>query len=123
MFYVVTSELNLNSTLQPKLIENRVKQMLANSGYPVTENRSAADFILEINSSTKINKNDGRMHYTDLSGIIKILDKQQQVRYVKNIDPITGVQLNYTEAGVNAYQKLADYLERSFMQNLNNAIK
>jgi hypothetical protein len=63
------------------------------------------------------------MYYTDLSGVIKILDKQQQLRYVKNIDPITGVQLNYSEAGINAYQKLADYLERSFMQNLNIAIK
>lgn len=123
VFYVVTSEINLNSALQPKIIENRVKQLLANSGYPVTENKSAADFILEISSSTKTSKSDGRMYYTDLSGTVKIFDKQQQLRYVKNLDPITGVQLNYSDAGVNAYQKLAEYLERSFMQNLDNAIK
>ncbi len=123
VFYVVTFEQNLDRTLQPKIIQNRVMQLLANSGYPVTENKSAADFILEINSSTKTNKTDGRMYYTDLSGVIKILDNKQHLRYVKNIDPIMGVQLNYTEAGIDAYTKLADYLERNFMQNLKNAIK
>lgn len=123
VFYVITSETNLNRNLQPKIIENRLKQLLATNDYPVTENKSGADFILEISSLTKTNRNEGKMFYTELSGTIKIFDKQQQLRYVKNLDPISGVQLNYTDAGVNAYQKLADYLDRNFMQHLNQAIK
>lgn len=121
--YIESIEKNLGADLSVKPVENKVKQLLARSKYQLVENKEAADFYLEFDLNTSKLKQEGKMHYALLNGSIKLYNNENHVVFLKPVENIQGVQLNYDKAGLDAYEKFANTLETTFINRLKQSIK
>ena len=122
VFYIKTTEKNFGKEMNPKILKRKMEQLLANNNYPVVFNQEKADFIIELNTDTKKSKKEGRMRYSTLSGEIKVIDSKNQLVLMRPIEKVSGVQLNYVDAGFDAYNNLSDYLNRIFLPKLKEAL-
>ncbi|MCK9208853.1 MAG: hypothetical protein M0P66_17215, partial [Salinivirgaceae bacterium] len=101
----------------------KLKNMLAQQGFPVVLNMEQADYRLELQANTVESKKEGRMHYAELQGEVKIFNAQEQLVFIKPFENIRGTQLGYQEAGLDAYQNLSDYLSKNFMAKLKELVQ
>ncbi len=123
VFYIETIEKNLDEPGKQNLTLLKIKQILANNGFPVLNEKMKADYVIVLNANTSTFKTEGKMHYVKLNGTLQIFNNQKKLLFVEPFNEITGVQLNDMDAGLDAYNQLGDYLNRNFMTKLNEAIK
>lgn len=121
-FFVETNELNFSKELNPKVLKKKMEQLLTNNDYPVVYKKENANYIIEVNTNTAKQKKEGRMFYATLSGEIKVFNADLQLLFLRPIDDVEGVQLNYNEAGFDAYNNLSNYLTRNFLPKLKEAL-
>jgi len=122
-FFIETNEKNMGAEINPKVLRKKMEQLLANNEYPVVYKKENADYILELTTDTQKANKQGRMHYAQLKGEIEIFNTDMQLIYVRPIEEVSGVQLNYNDAGLDAYSNLADYLNRNFLQKLKEVLE
>jgi len=122
-FFVYTNEKNLGKELISKIAEPKLKQLLAQSNLPLVMQKEQADFVMELNSNTTESTKNERIHYAQLKAEVKVFNAQGQMVFIKPIDDIRGAQLNYMDAGLDAYQSLSDYLSKNLMTKLNELVK
>lgn len=122
IFYIETTERNFGKDMNPKVLKRKMEQLLTNNSFPVVFNREKADFIIEVNTNTSKSKKEGRMHYAILTGEVKVIDANGQLILMKPIENVKGVQLNYNDAGFDAYNNLTNYLNRTFLPKLKETL-
>ncbi len=121
-FFVTSSEKNFNNDILPKRIEQKINQLLSNNDYVVVFNEDNADYKIYISLYTDKDKREGRMFYTTLKGDVKILNNKNQMILLSPVDDIQGIQLNYIDAGMDAYNNLIEKLDRTFIVKLKQAM-
>ncbi len=122
-FFIYTHEKNLGKDLELKIAEPKLKQLLAQANFPLVMQKEQADFILELNSNTTESTKNERIHYAQMKGEVKVFDTQGQLVFMKPIEGIQGAQLNYKDAGLDAYQDLTEYLSKNLMAKLKELVK
>lgn len=122
-FFVSTIEKNLDNLLPDVPISLKIKQLLANNGFPVVADVKDADYRIELEYNTNPEKIEGQMYYVVLSGNIKVMNDQNQLILLKPIEGIKGVRLNNKDAGFAAIDNLADYMNRNLLIKLKQVIK
>lgn len=122
VFYIETTEKNFGKEMNPKVLKRKMEQLLANNDFPVVFVKEKADFTIEVNTNTAKSKKEGRMHYATLSGEVKVIDSSGKLILMRPIEKVTGVQLNYNDAGFDAYNNLSGYLNRTFLPKLKDAL-
>jgi hypothetical protein len=122
-FFVITNEKNLDKNLEPKIMDAKLKNMLAQQGFPVVLKMELADYRLELQANTSELKKEGRIHYAGLQGEVKVFNAQEQLVFIKSFENIRGTQLGYPEAGLDAYQNLSDYLSKNLTPKLKELVQ
>lgn len=122
-FFVQVNEQNLDKELTPKIIEPKLEQLLSANKIPVSADKSQADYIMQVEINTQPDGVNGKFHYAKVEGAIKVYSHQEQLVLLQPIENIQGVQLNFEQAGIDGYQKLANYLERNLIHKLNEVVK
>jgi len=122
-FYIVTNEKNLGLDMSYKIAEPKLKLLFEQLSFPVVMKREQADFIIELNINTFESTKNERICYSQLKGEMNFFNSQGQLVYMKPLENIQGAQLNYKDAGLDAYQNLSEYLSKNLMTKLNELIK
>lgn len=122
-FFIETHEKNLGKNLNPLVLKRKMVQLFLDNGYTVVYKKANANYIIEVYTNTKKLKKDGRKRYSVLFGKIRVLNSYEQLIFEKPIEGITGSQLNYIDAGLDAYNNLSIYMNRNFLPNLKDEIK
>jgi hypothetical protein len=78
---------------------------------------------MELNSNTTESTKNERIHYAQMKVEVKVFDTQGQLVFMKPIEGIQGAQLNYKDAGLDAYQDLTEYLSKNLMAKLKELVK
>lgn len=122
-FYVSTTEKNLDKELDVKKVEPKLMQWVASQNIPVVNEKDKADFVVEATFNTMPKKVEGKMFYCHLNGEIKVYNQKKELVYIKPVENIQGVQLNYNEAGIDAYKNLTDAMAKNLLYQLKEIIK
>lgn len=122
-FFVISNEFNLDAELKPKVIEKKMQQLLTNNDYPIVYDKEKANYIIELNTNTTKSSKEGRMCTSELVGDIKVFNSSKQLILHRDIANVKGVQLNYSDAGIDAYSNLTKYLNRNFLPKLKEAVR
>lgn len=122
-FYIETDEKNLGKQLNPRVLKMKMEQLMADNGLSVVYRIENANYIIRVFTNTAKQKKENNMCYSILTGEIKIYDTLDRLVLVHKIKDISGKNLNYTKAGFDAYNNLAEYMNTVFIPSLKNALK
>ncbi|MFY7918499.1 MAG: hypothetical protein ACOVOF_04195, partial [Chryseotalea sp.] len=104
-------------------ITNKLKNLLANSGFEFTSNLKQADLVLDVNADTEKGSVNGSIHITYLTGLIKVaLAKEDKVIYSTTLDRIKGYGLDFERSSQDAYNRSLETLEKERFSELLNTI-
>lgn len=121
--YLKMDEKSLGSNKNNFQITNKLKNLLANSGFEFTSNLKQADLVLDINADTERGSVNGSIHITYLTGLIKVaLAKEDKVIYSTTLDRIKGYGLDFERSSQDAYNRSLETLEKERFSELLNTI-
>lgn len=121
--YLQSDERSLGNSKSNYQISNRLKNLLSNSGFEFSEDRSKADLFLEIKSDSEKGSVNGSIHITYLTSEIKVYAaKEGKVIYATSLDRIKGYGLDYDRSSQDAYNRGLETLEKEKFNELLNTV-
>jgi hypothetical protein len=121
--YLKMDEKSLGSNKNNFQITNKLKNLLANSGFEFTSNLKQADLVLDVNADTEKGSVNGSIHITYLTGVIKVaLAKEDKVIYSTTLDRVKGYGLDFERSSQDAYNRSLETLEKERFNELLNTI-
>jgi hypothetical protein len=121
--YLKMDEKSLGNNKNNFQITNKLKNLLANSGFEFTSNLKQADLVLDVNADTEKGSVNGSIHITYLTGLIKVaLAKEDKVIYSTTLDRIKGYGLDFERSSQDAYNRSLETLEKERFSELLNTI-
>lgn len=111
VFLSSTERINNKNKGTSYLLE-ALKASFVKEGAEITINKRNADFIVEVDANTIDGNASGRFYSSTLNGTLKIYSSTGTLVYSKQMEETKGVQLNYDDAAVDAYQKAAKEISR-----------
>ncbi|MFZ6052840.1 LPP20 family lipoprotein [Halocola ammonii] len=107
-----TSEKQYDSPGSEKLLANALQNSLSKEGLRFTNERSAADYIFEVDANTTKGGESQGFHvaYLNMTVTVKKASTGEEV-YRKGMNQIKGLQLNFDAASTEAYKKGAKIIE------------
>jgi hypothetical protein len=104
-------------------ISNRLKNLLANSGFEFTNNREEADLWFDVLADSEKGSISGSIYVTYLTGVIKVTAvREGKEIYATTLDRVKGYGLDYDKSSQDAYNKALDVLEKERMGELLNNV-
>ncbi|MFN5794434.1 MAG: LPP20 family lipoprotein [Bacteroidota bacterium] len=107
VFFIRSTEKNLNNNLPISIIEPAIKDYLKLNGFVFTSDIKKANYTIEIDSNTRSGGEAYGLFVAFLDANIVLLEnlKNEQI-YTKQFTSIKGVKQDYVSAGNEAYRKL-----------------
>lgn len=118
VFYISSSETNLDAKMSPSTLAESLKRKIIEAGYATSEKESDADYRINIIASTQNKGESGSYKQTSLTGRISVKDKSNIEIYTKQLDNITGTHFDYQSAGVEAYKEAAKKVENTIAREI-----
>ena len=104
-------------------ISNRLKNLLANSGFEFTTKRDEADLWFDVMADSEKGSISGSIYVTYLTGVIKVTAlREGKEIYATTLDRVKGYGLDYDKSSQDAYNKALDVLEKERMAELLNNV-
>jgi hypothetical protein len=104
-------------------ISNKLKNLLVNHGFELTESRSAADLWFDVKSDAEKGSITGSIYVTYLTSVIKVKAiKEGKEIYETTLDRVKGYGLDYDKSSTDAYNKAVETLEREKINELLNTV-
>lgn len=122
IFYITSSEINIETKLNPAPISESLKHKILEGGYTTTDKEVNADYIITINASTKSKGEAGNYKQSLLNATISVKDKTGAEVYTKQIDNIIGAHFDYQQAGTEAYKEVVKKVENSISREIIDTI-
>ena len=120
--YISSREQNMNQSITTSPLRQAAIEQLQQNGYQITNNPSEADFIIHIMSNTEsVGQNNG-FYTCKLNGTFEIRTVGGKSIMNKSLRTTQGTQLNYFNAGMNAYTEAASQLKNRIVLELETAI-
>lgn len=117
--YITMDEKSFGSNKNNPQISNRLKNLLANSGFEFTTNKKEADLWVDVLCDSEKGSISGSIYITYLSGTIKVSTvREGKEIYTTGFDRIKGYGLDYDKSSQDAYNKGLDVLEKERLQEL-----
>lgn len=117
--YLTSEERSLGQSRNNNQISNRLKNLLANSGFEFTGNKSDADLMFEVSSDSERGSISGSIYITYLTGVIKVTAiREGKEIYATTLDRVKGYGLDYDKSSQDAYNKALELLEKERMHEL-----
>lgn len=118
IFYLSSTETNLDNKLTPAPIEESLKRKILEGGYSTTDKEDEADYRINITAST-INKGEaGNYKQSALNATISVKDKSGAAIYTKHLENIVGAHFDYTQAGSEAYKEAVKKIENTVSREI-----
>jgi hypothetical protein len=122
LIYIKSSELNFDDTLSSNVLANTFKKEFLESSFSVTNNMDNADYLLDLSANTNKISSSGGFYSASLNANIKFYDNQLNLLYTYQINNLKGVQLDYSKAGKDAYQKASEQIEKLIFRQLRRKV-
>lgn len=104
-------------------ISNRLKNLLANSGFEFTNNREEADLWFDVLADSERGSVSGSIYVTYLTGVIKVTAlREGKEIYATTLDRVKGYGLDYDKSSQDAYNKALEMLEKERLSELLNNV-
>lgn len=117
--YMTTDEKSLGVNKNSPQISNKLKNLLANSGFEFTNNKKEADLWFDVLCDSEKGSISGSIYITYLTGTIKVTAvKEGKEIYAAAFDRIKGYGLDYDKSSQDAYNKGLDVLEKEHLKEL-----
>jgi len=121
--YMTADEKSFGQDKHNFQISNRLKNLLANSGFEFTNNREAADLWFDVLANSEKGSISGSIYITYLTGVIKVTAlREGKEIYATTLDRIKGYGLDYDKSSQDAYNKALEMLEKERMSELLNNV-
>lgn len=121
--YMTADEKSLGVNKNNFQISNRLKNLLANSGFEFTNNREEADLWFDVLADSEKGSISGSIYITYLTGVIKVTAvREGKEIYATTLDRVKGYGLDYDKSSQDAYSKALDVLEKERMGELLNNV-
>jgi uncharacterized protein YggU (UPF0235/DUF167 family) len=121
--YLTSNEQSLGLDKNNDQISNKLKNLLSNSGFEFSDNKSKADLWLDVKSDSEKGSVNGSIHITYLTGIIKVATaKEGKVIYATTLDRIKGYGLDFDRSSQDAYNRGLETLEKERFSELLNTV-
>jgi hypothetical protein len=117
--YLTSEERSLGQSRNNTQITNRLKNLLANSGFEFTGNKSDADLMFEVSADSERGSISGSIYITYLTGVIKVTAvREGKEIYATTLDRVKGYGLDYDKSSQDAYNKALELLEKERMNEI-----
>lgn len=117
--YMTSEERSLNVNKNSSQISNKLKNLLANSGFEFTHAKKEADLWFDVLCDSEKGSISGSIYITYLTGTIKVTAlKEGKEIYATAFDRIKGYGLDYDKSSQDAYNKGLDILEKERLKEL-----
>jgi hypothetical protein len=121
--YMTADEKSLGLNKNNFQISNRLKNLLANSGFEFTNNRTEADLWFEVSANSEKGSISGSIYVTYLTGVIKVTAlREGKEIYATTLDRVKGYGLDYDKSSQDAYNKALEMLEKERLSELLNNV-
>lgn len=121
--YLQSDERSLGSNKNNYQISNKLKNLLSNSGFEFSEDRTKADLLLEVKSDSEKGSVNGSIHITYLTSEIKVYAaKEGKVIYATTLDRVKGYGLDFDRSSQDAYNRGLETLEKEKFNELLNTV-
>jgi hypothetical protein len=121
--YMTSDERNFGQNKSNFQISNRLKNLLAQSGFEFTTEKTEADLWFDVASDSERGSISGSIYVTYLTGVIKVTAlKEQKEIYATTLDRVKGYGLDYDKSSQDAYNKALEILEKERLSELLNNV-
>jgi hypothetical protein len=121
--FMTADEKSLGVNKNNNQISNRLKNLLANSGFEFTTRREEADLWFDVLADSEKGSISGSIYVTYLTGVIKVTAlREGKEIYATTLDRVKGYGLDYDKSSQDAYSKALDVLEKERMGELLNNV-
>ncbi len=104
-------------------LSNRLKNLLANSGFEFSDKRAEADLWFDVSADSEKGSISGSIYITYLTGVIKVTAlREGKEIYATALDRIKGYGLDYDKSSQDAYNKGLEILEKERIKELLNNV-
>lgn len=121
--YLQSEERSLGFTKSNYQLSNKLKNLLSNSGFEFSDDRSKADLLLEVKSDSERGSVNGSIHITYLTSEIKVYTAREgKVIYATTLDRVKGYGLDFDRSSQDAYNRGLETLEKEKFNELLNTV-
>lgn len=121
--YLTSEERSFGARNNYYQISNRLKNLLAKSGFEFTTDKRAADLWFDVKADSERGSVSGSIYITYLTGVIHVTALKEGTEiYALTLDRIKGYGLDYDRSSVDAYNKAMETLEKDRMNELLNTV-
>jgi hypothetical protein len=120
---VDAEELNLSKPMNQNFIEPIVKKDLSQNGCTLVGNKNEADYIVKIRANTQSQGAIwGNMQGAAVDITFSIIDTKTNIETFKDSQNVKGFQTTNEAAGLDAYKKSVNELNKKLLPSLNRAL-
>lgn len=116
--YFNVKESNLGEVLGTERIAAPLREMMSKNGFRFTTIEGKADFIVQMEASTREGETSQGFHVAYLDLDYTVYDKNGTVLLKNSENNIKGLQLNPKSAGLEAYKKASERIEKEVVDEV-----
>jgi hypothetical protein len=117
--YITSAEKSFGADKPNSQITNKLKNLLANSGFEFTGDKDKAELWFDVNADSEKGSVTGSIYVTYLTGVIRVATmKDGKEIYATTLDRIKGYGLDYDKSSIDAYNKAMETLEKDRMTEM-----
>lgn len=121
--YMTADEKSFGLNKNNSQISNRLKNLLANSGFEFSNKREEADLWIDVLADSEKGSISGSIYITYLTGVIKVTAiREGKEIYATTLDRVKGYGLDYDKSSQDAYNKGLEMLEKERLKELLNNV-
>jgi hypothetical protein len=121
--YLTSNERSFGYGNRYSQVSNKLKSLLAKSGFEFTDARESADLWFDVTTNTEQATVAGSIFVTYLNGVIRVTSvKEGNEIYAMTLDRIKGYGLDYDRSSIDAYNNTAETLGDERLKDLINTI-
>ena len=121
--YLSTSEKSLGARKSNLQLTNRLKTLLAESGFTFANTKNKADLWIDLDANTEKGPVSGSIHITYLTMTIKVVEiTSGQELYTAGLDRVKGYSLDFERSSQEGYNQSVELLEKETVPALVEAI-
>ncbi len=123
IFYISSLEENISQAVQNQPIAAAFKKELLREKFELSDRISEADYILKIEAKTRegsSSREGFNTAFLDLN--IRVLDQNNRTLYSHQENSIRGVQLDVQKAGLDAFTRATQQVEREFYMQMRRSL-
>ncbi len=117
-FFITSDETNLGSPVERKPLADALKRKMLEAGFPVTDNRSEADYIVSLTAATQQTGQAPQYVQVNLNLKLNVTNPAGNTVYTFTADRINASHFEAQTAGLNAYTSAAKRIESAIADEL-----